>query len=169
MSIGASLLSKHMLMQGQHHYEAHIKWTGNNGSGTSNYRSYERSHQISIEGKADIAGSSDPAFRGDKTKHNPEDLLLASLSACHMLWHLHLCAEAGVIVLDYTDSATGIMAETSDGGGHFTAVTLNPVVIVKEEGMIEKANALHKRAHELCFIANSVNFPIKHNPTATVV
>lgn len=153
-------------MQGQHHYKATIKWTGNKGTGTDHYRSYERSHQIGIENKSDILGSSDPAFRGDPTKHNPEDLLVSSISACHMLWYLHLCSEAGVIVVDYIDTATGIMVETSNGGGHFTEVILNPVVVVKENSMIDKANELHKKANELCFIANSVNFPVRHNPTA---
>jgi organic hydroperoxide reductase OsmC/OhrA len=153
-------------MHGQHHYNATIKWTGNKGTGTDNFRNYERSHQIIIENKPDILGSSDPAFRGKKTKHNPEDLLVSSLSSCHMLWYLHLCSEAGVIVLDYTDNATGIMVETSNGGGQFTEVTLNPTVIVKENSMVDKANELHKKANELCFIANSVNFPVRHNPTA---
>ncbi len=153
-------------MSKQHHYKATIKWTGNNGTGTDNYRNYERSYQISVENKSAILGSSDPAFRGDKTKHNPEDLLVSSLCACHMLWYLHLCSEAGVIVVDYIDNATGIMVETSNGGGHFTEVTLNPIVVVAENSMIDKANELHKKANELCFVANSVNFPVRHNPIA---
>lgn len=152
-------------MSKDHNYKLTVKWTGNKGSGTSDYKVYERSHQISVENKPDISGSSDPAFRGDKTKHNPEELLVASVSSCHLLWYLHLCAEAGVIVTDYVDNASGIMLETPDGGGHFTEVTLNPNVTVTEESMIEKANELHKRANELCFIANSVNFPVHHNPT----
>ncbi|WP_100616073.1 OsmC family protein [Confluentibacter citreus] len=153
-------------MQGQHHYYATIRWTGNKGTGTDNYKNYDRSHQIIIENKSDILGSSDPAFRGDKTKHNPEDLLISSLSDCHMLWYLHLCSEAGVIILDYTDNATGVMVDTSKGGGKFIEVILNPIVIVSEYSMVEKANELHKKANELCFIANSVNFPVRHNPTA---
>lgn len=146
-------------MQKQHHYKATIKWTGNIGTGTSGYKEFERNHSILVDNKVEILGSSDPAFRGDSKKHNPEELLVSSLSACHLLWYLHLCSEAGVIVLDYSDSATGIMVETSNGGGQFTEVTLNPTVIVKENSMIDKAN-------ELCYIANSVNFPVKHNPTA---
>jgi organic hydroperoxide reductase OsmC/OhrA len=153
-------------MQKKHDYKAIIKWTGNTGTGTDNYRNYTRSYNISIENKSDILGSSDPTFRGDDTKHNPEDLLVSSISACHMLWYLHLCSEAGVIVIDYIDATTGIMAETLNGGGHFTEVMLNPTVVVKEKSMIDKANELHKKAHELCFIANSVNFPVKHNPVA---
>lgn len=153
-------------MKGQHHYKATIKWTGNKGEGTANYKAYEREHIIAIENKADITGSSDPAFRGDKTKHNPEELLVSSLSACHMLWYLHLCSEAGIIVTSYSDNATGIMTETANGSGHFTEVTLNPTVTVADQSMIDKANELHKKANELCFIANSVNFPVLHQPSA---
>jgi organic hydroperoxide reductase OsmC/OhrA len=148
----------------QHSYKLTVKWTGNNGTGTSDYREFERNHSITAEGKPVIEGSSDPAFRGDKTKYNPEDLLLASLSSCHMLWYLHLCSTEGIVVTNYIDNATGTMAETPDGGGHFTEVTLNPVVIVTQKSMIEKANELHKKANELCFIANSVNFTVHHKP-----
>ena len=152
----------------QHTYKATIKWTGNKGIGTSGYTSYGREHEISIDSKANIDGSSDPAFNGDKTRHNPEDLLLSSLSACHMLWYLHLCAESGVVVLDYVDEATGIMVITASGGGHFTEVTLHPTVTVKDESMVDDAGKLHKKANELCFIANSVNFDVRHNPTIIV-
>lgn len=155
-------------MDNQHNYELTIKWTGNNGTGTSSYKAYERSHSVLVDNKAEILGSSDPEFRGDKTKHNPEDLLLASVSSCHMLWYLHLCATAGVVVTDYVDHATGTMTETSNGGGKFTAIILNPVVTVKDISMIEKANALHKEANALCFIANSLNFPVQHNPISIV-
>lgn len=156
-------------MNRQHHYEATIKWTGNKGTGTDNYRTYERSHQIIIDNKPDILGSSDPAFLGDKTKHNPEDLLVASLSSCHMLWYLHLCAEEGVIVTDYIDNATGVMLETSNGGGQFSEVILHPMVTVTEDSMVAKANELHQKANELCFIANSVNFPVWHHPIAKIL
>lgn len=152
-----------------HHYTATIQWTGNTGNGTKSYTSYERSHTIAIDNKADIAGSSDPAFRGDSNKHNPEDLFLSSLSSCHMLWFLHLCAQAGVVVVDYIDHATGIMEETSDGGGHFIEVTFNPIVVVTDKTMIDLANELHKNANALCFIANSVNFPVKHKAIAKVL
>ncbi|SMC82064.1 OsmC family protein [Chryseobacterium sp. YR221] len=155
-------------MNKEHHYKTIIQWTGNKGTGTSGYRDYERSHTISAENKPDIEGSSDPSFRGDKKKYNPEEIFLSSLSSCHMLWYLHFCSEAGVIVIDYTDQATGIMAETSNGSGHFTEVTLYPTVIVAEESMIEKAAQLHHKANEYCFIANSVNFPVKHIPTTLI-
>ena len=110
-------------------------------------------------------GSSDPAFRGDGAKYNPEELLVSSLSSCHMLWYLHLCSEAGVVITDYIDYATGIMIETSNGSGRFKQVTLNPIVTMEENSMIKKAEGLHEKANELCFIANSVNFKVKHIPT----
>lgn len=153
----------------EHHYKATIQWTGNKGTGTSGYRNYERSHTISIENKAIIEGSSDPAFRGDQTKYNPEEMLLASLSSCHMLWYLHFCSEEGIIVTEYIDHATGIMAEKENGSGYFKEVTLHPTVIVTEESMVKKANELHHKASEFCFIANSVNFPVKHIPTAATI
>ena len=155
-------------MQTQHQYTATIKWTGNKGSGTDHYKNYERSHEIVIENKPTIEGSSDPAFRGDGTKHNPEDLFVSSLAACHMLWYLHVCAAAGVIVTNYTDHATGTMTETPNGGGRFTEVILNPMVTVAEVHMIDKANELHAKANELCFIANSVNFPVRHKPVTKI-
>ena len=151
-------------MTKQHKYTSTIKWTGNKGQGTSDYRSYDRSHMILIDGKQDILCSSDPAFRGDKTRHNPEELFLASISSCHMLWYLHLCADNGIVVVDYSDNATGIMQEAEDGGGHFSDVTLHPIVIVKDKTMIDTANELHKKANQLCIIANSCNFPVNHNP-----
>ncbi|SKB86769.1 OsmC family protein [Dyadobacter psychrophilus] len=146
----------------EHHYAATIIWTGNKGTGTSGYQAYGRDHVIEIENKPVLHASSDPAFRGDRTRHNPEDLLLSSLSSCHMLWYLHLCSDASVRVTEYVDKATGIMVETSNGGGRFAEVTLNPVVRVSDPSMIEKAIGLHEKANELCFIANSVNFPVLH-------
>lgn len=149
-------------MSKEHRYLLTTEWTGNTGNGTINYQGYERSHTISINNKPDLYGSSDASFRGDNHKHNPEELLVASLSSCHMLWYLHLCASAGVVVTSYTDQATGIMIETTDGGGRFTEVVLNPVVTVETSTMIQEAVSLHEKAHQLCFIANSVNFPVLH-------
>ena len=146
-----------------HHYSTTVRWTGNTGSGTSDYRAYERSHEITAEGKPTIAGSSDPAFRGDAARYNPEELLVSSLSACHMLWYLHLCADAGVVVIDYSDEARGIMEETT-GGGRFSLVVLQPCVTVASPDMIEKAMQLHASAHTHCFIANSVNFEVRVEP-----
>ncbi len=151
-------------MSKQHGYHVSLEWTGNKGTGTDNYRGYERAHTIGVENKPDILVSSDPAFRGDKTRHNPEELLVASVSSCHMLWYLHLCAEAGIVVVNYIDKAMGTMQETAGGGGQFTKVMLNPIVTVSEKSMMEKANALHHKANKMCFIANSCNFPIHHKP-----
>ncbi len=153
----------------KHHYEVNIEWTGNEGNGTQTYRAYNRDHSISVSGKYDqIAGSADPAFLGDKTKYNPEDLFLSSLSACHMLWYLHLCAVNGIVVTEYVDNATGIMQEAEDGGGRFVTVTLNPTVNITDANQVAKANALHKQANKMCFIANSCNFAIKHQAKITV-
>lgn len=156
-------------MAKQHTYALTTRWTGNTGTGTSSYRAYERNHVIQADNKPDIPGSSDPSFRGDKTRYNPEELLVASLSTCHMLWFLHLCAEAGVTVLEYVDQATGVMVETADGGGYFSEVTLHPAVVVAEPDMIETANGLHHQANKLCFIANSCNFPVRHEPSCRVL
>ena len=146
-----------------HHYSTRVQWTGNTGSGTSEYRAYKRSHEITADGKLTIAGSSDPAFRGDAARYNPEELLVSSLSACHMLWYLHLCADAGVVVPDYSDEARGVMEETTSGG-RFTLVILQPRVTVASPDMIEKAMQLHTSAHMHCFIANSVNFEVRVEP-----
>jgi organic hydroperoxide reductase OsmC/OhrA len=150
----------------QHYYKTNLQWTGNTGKGTETYRAYERSHLISVEGKQVIEASSDPSFRGDKSKYNPEEMFLASLSSCHMLWFLHLCSEASVVVLEYSDAAVGIMTESDDGNGKFSEVILRPVVKVKETWMIEKTAALHDKAHHFCFISNSVNFPVRHEAVA---
>ena len=148
-------------------YEARVVWTGDRGGGTSGYRAYGRDHRILIDGKPELLGSADPAFLGDATRHNPEDLLVASLAACHMLWYLHLCADAGVVVVAYEDAAHGRMRLAADGGGAFEAVTLAPVVTLAR-GDPDRARALHDEAHRRCFIANSVNFPVTHRPTIRV-
>ncbi|MDT3739009.1 MAG: OsmC family protein [Candidatus Kapabacteria bacterium] len=156
-------------MNKEHTYRLTIKWTGNTGTGTSGYRSYKRSHIISADNKQDISASTDAAFQGDKTKYNPEELLVASLSSCHMLWFLHLCADCGIVVMDYIDCPIGIMTETENGGGRFKEVILNPVVTVSGSNSLDKLNELHQKANELCFIANSVNFPVRHNPKGLVI
>ena len=134
------------------------------GTGTSGYREYLRSHEISAFGKSAIAGSSDPAFRGDAARWNPEELLVASLSACHQLWYLHLCADAGIVIEAYVDEATGAMEESTDGGGQFVEVTLRPKVRLAPGSDQAKAHALHHDAHAKCFIARSMNFPVKCEP-----
>lgn len=156
-------------MNKEHFYSLTLRWTGNSGTGTASYHSYERSHIISADNKPDILASSDPSFRGDNTKYNPEELLVASLSRCHMLWFLHLCAESGIVVLDYTDNPTGVMTEAENGAGKFKEVTLAPIVTVKDPNSIDKLERLHKKANELCFIANSVNFKVKHKGTAKAI
>lgn len=146
----------------QHRYATLVTWTGNTGTGTSGYRDYERSHEIAAVGKATIQGSSDPAFRGDAKRWNPEELLLASLSACHKLWYLHLCSAAGVVVTAYEDHAAGVLTEGAGGGGRFTSVVLRPRVTISSSSDAARAMALHAEANALCFIANSVNFPVAH-------
>ncbi len=155
-------------MNTQHNYKLAVKWTGNQGSGTSNYRDFERSYIVQIENKIVINGSSDPEFRGDRTKHNPEELLLAATSSCHMLWYLHFCSENKIIVVDYIDNATAILQETENGNGKFSSITLNPIVTVTEKAMIEQATELHKKANEFCFVANSLNFKVEHQPVINV-
>jgi len=151
-----------------HTYNANLTWTGNTSQGTQTYRSYDRSYSISINNKVTIQGSSDPAFMGNPALHNPEEMLLMSLSSCHMLWFLHLCSEAGVTVAAYTDNASATMVEESNGSGRFTGATLRPHVVVTQQDMAAKVPALHQRANEFCFIANSVNFKVDHEPTCEV-
>lgn len=143
-------------------YHTKVRWTGNLGTGTSGYRDYSRDHQIEVAGKPVLAGSSDPAFRGDEARHTPEDMLVSALSACHMLWYLHLCADAGIVVTAYTDHAVGHMAVQIDGSGFFTEVVLRPVVALQDGGRAAEAQQLHQAAHRKCFIANSCNFPVRH-------
>ena len=153
-------------MAREHHYQVTIAWTGNRGTGTSGYRGYARDHEISAEGKSGaIAGSSDPLFRGDPSRYNPEELLVASLSACHMLWFLHLCSDAGIAVTSYTEAALGEMTEQAGGAGEFTKVTLRPRVKISDPARAADIPALHAKAHELCFISRSVNFPVEHQGT----
>lgn len=147
-----------------HQYRTTVEWTGNLGQGTASYKAYSRDHRITAPGRPDLAGSSDPAFRGDASRYNPEDLLVASLSSCHMLWYLHLCASAGITLLAYRDDAEGTMEEAADGGGRFVSATLRPVARLAPGSDAERALALHHEAHRLCFIANSVNFPVAVEP-----
>ena len=165
MQFTENFLFFYFSMKKQHHYTIAMTWTGNNGKGTQDYSSYSRSHTIYAENKPALECSSDSAFRGDTTKYNPEELLVASLSGCHMLWYLHLCADSGIIVIAYTDNAKGMMQENADGSGEFQQVTLYPQVTVLHDSMKEKAIALHEQAHHLCFIARSVRFPVLHEPT----
>ncbi len=156
-------------MIGHHEYRLHSRWTGNTGTGTSGYRDYSRAVEIAIEGKPTLEASADRPFRGEAAKWNPEDLLLAALSECHLLSYLYACVQADVVVVSYDDDATGTMVEDGAGGGAFTDVLLRPRVVVAEASMIAAAEAAHARAHAQCFIANSVNFPVRHEATVTAV
>ena len=148
----------------EHRYSVSVTWSGNLGSGTSGYRDYSRNYEIAADGKSVIPGSADPTFRGDRARWNPEELLVASLSACHKLWYLHLAAEAGVVVTAYADRAEGVMEVGRDGAGRFKRVVLCPTITVTAGSDVEGARTLHKPAHEKCFIANSVNFPVECEP-----
>ncbi|MFZ0891522.1 MAG: OsmC family protein [Thermoplasmata archaeon] len=145
----------------EHQYSSVVRWTGNLGKGTSEYRAYSRDHVIQFSGKPDLGGSSGLAPLSDKSRYNPDELLVASLSACHMLWYLHLCAVNGVVVSEYVDKAAGVMRTDADGGGRFVQVTLHPQVTILQ-GDEQRAMDLHAEAHRKCFIANSVNFPVEH-------
>jgi organic hydroperoxide reductase OsmC/OhrA len=148
-----------------HSYSVVVRWTGNTGAGTKHYRSYERSFEVAGGGpKPVIMGSSDPVHQGDAGRWNPEELLVAALSACHQLWYLHLCADAGVVVVQYVDHAEGILEVAADGSGHFVEATLRPEVTISVASDVGKALALHEPAHAKCFIANSINFPVRCRP-----
>ncbi|MBI1222426.1 MAG: OsmC family peroxiredoxin [Bacteroidetes bacterium] len=151
-------------MSRTHHYSNTIEWSGNAGSGTSDYRAYQRSHTIHIEGKPDILASADAPFRGDVTRHNPEDLFVASIATCHMLWYLHFCADAGIIVTAYSDNPLGTLTQDDTGAGKFTEVVLHPKVLIENMEQSELAAELHHKAHQFCFMANSVNFEVAIQP-----
>jgi len=151
----------------QHHFPCRLVWTGAIHGGTKSYESYSRECRVDFPGKPSVRMTSAPAFRGDPALIDPEDLLVASLSACHFLSYVALCARNGVNVVGYEDDASGTMSRF-ERGFHFTEVLLKPRVTIAGGSDPEKAMALHARAHEECFIANSVNFPIRHEPTVTV-
>jgi len=155
-------------MTKHHKYTLQVVWTGDQGSGTSSYDAYSRDHLVRAANKPAIEASSDPAFRGTATRHNPEELFVASLSSCHMLWYLHLCAVNGVAVTGYVDDPVGTMEESAQGSGHFTDVVLRPQVTIGAGGDMKLAVRLHEEAHKFCFIANSVNFPVRCEPSTDI-
>ena len=155
-------------MHRRHQYDVATTWTGDRGVGTADYRSYDRAFTTTANGRPAIEGSSDPAFRGDPARWNPELLLVAALSECHLLAYLHRCAVAGVVVTDYTDAATGTMVQDADDGGRFEEVVLRPIVTVADPSMVDDAHQLHAEAARRCFIASSVNFPVRHEPQIVV-
>ncbi|WP_417451525.1 OsmC family protein [Kordiimonas sp.] len=152
-------------MSNEHHYFSRITWTGAGADGTKTYKSYSRDYDMEMAGKIKIPGSSDPAFRGDATRHNPEDLLVGATASCHMLWYLHLCAVNGIIVTGYEDKAEGIMTEGGDTPARFTKIILRPHITITPESDADKAMSLHHVANEKCFIANSLNCPVVHEAT----
>jgi len=152
-----------------HEYAARVIWNGNTGTGTSTYVGYGRDYIVIVAGKQEMRGSADPSFRGNAELHNPEDLFVAAISACHMLTYLALCAKNGVSVVAYEDNAAGTLVLTSDGGGSFQHVMLNPVVTIANGEKEAVAVSLHDQAHKLCFIAASCSAPIHHSPTVKVV
>jgi organic hydroperoxide reductase OsmC/OhrA len=155
-------------MAHEHNYNLTAVWIGNKGEGTKNVRAYDRSHTVSIQGKPELFLTTDNPAVGDKSKLNPEDLLVTAISSCHMLSYLYVCSLEGIIITAYIDNATGIMIEQESGGGSFKEVTLNPIFYVSDESMVEKAIELHQKAHEICYIANSVKFEVTCNPTFKV-
>ncbi len=150
-------------MAREHTYMATVTWTGNQGAGTTDVKAYARRYDVACDGKPTIEGSADPAYMGDASRHNPEDMLLASLSACHMLWYLHLCAVRKVVVRAYEDTARGTMRVNPDGSGEFTGVTLKPRVTIAPDSDPALAESLHEKANAMCFVARSVSFPVEHD------
>ncbi|MFG6403417.1 MULTISPECIES: OsmC family protein [unclassified Microbacterium] len=155
-------------MNPEHTYRLRATWTGDRGSGTSGYRDYDRSVTLDVVGKPVLLGSADVPFRGDPDRWNPEDLLLASLAECHLLSYLYACVKVGVVVVGYEDDASATLVEDGRGGGAFTEVVLHPRVTVADASMVDAATAAHVQANEWCFIANSVNFPVRHEPITLV-
>src|SRR6218665_549197 len=151
-------------MEHPHHYQLRLVWQGNKNTGNRNVKTYDRTHTVSIAGKPELQLTTDNAAVGDKSKLNPEDLLVTAIASCPMLSYLYVCAMEGIVITSYEDQATGIMIENLKGGGSFKEVTLNPVFTVAESSMTEKAIELHHKAHEVCYIANSVNFEVKCRP-----
>ena len=151
-----------------HHYAVTVQWTGNTGTGTSGYRDYGRQHEISADGKPAIGASSDPVFRGDRARWNPEELLVAALSSCHQLAYLHLCADAGIVVTEYTDDAWGEMVEHLDGSGEMTRVILRPRLRITDAARAGDLPAIHSRAHEVCCLARSVRFEVTHEADVVI-
>lgn len=148
-----------------HEYAAGVRWDGNTGEGTAGYTSYSRRYGVRIEGKPELAGTADPAYRGEPDRHNPEDLFLSAIAACHMITYLAVCARRGVRIIGYEDEARGRLRAHAGGGGSFEEVTLRPCVTVADEADADLAVQLHATARAQCFIANSCSIPIRHEPT----
>ncbi len=154
-------------MRSDHDYLVQVQWRGNLGTGTSGYRDYTRDTEITAEGMPVILGSADAPFHGSTERWNPELLLLAALSQCHLLSYLYVALKNGIVVESYSDSISGILRTTPEGGGSFVSATLRPVVTISQ-GDPELAESLHAEANRLCFIASSVSFPLSHEPRTQV-
>ncbi len=152
-------------MSQKHDFASRIEWTGNRGAGTASYRGYDRTWSITTPGKPRVDCSNDPRLGGDPALHNPEDLLIASLSACHMLWYLHLASEAGLVVEDYQDAPLGHGESTPDGAGRFVAATLRPRITLRQGSDHARADAIHHEIGKVCFVARSVAFPVRYEAT----
>ncbi len=148
-----------------HEYKLSLTWTGNEGKGTADLSSYKRSYQSAVEGKPILEGSADPSYMGDPTKWNPEEMLLSSVASCQMLWYLGLCAMKKIAVTKYKDSPEGVVTTEAGGGGTFTEIILRPQIEISDAAQLEVAKSLHEEAHKKCFVANSLNCPIKIEPT----
>ena len=151
----------------EHSYQITVSWTGNRGTGTSGYRDYGREHEVTAAGLPTLLGSADPTFHGDRGRWNPEQLLLTALAQCHMLSYLHVAVKNGITVISYRDTADGTMVLNPDGSGQFTSATLRPQLVITDGAKLELATALHQEASQKCFIARSVNFPVRHEPGVT--
>src|SRR5689334_17340950 len=152
----------------KHSYGLRLRWTGNRGGGTVDYRSYGRDHEVAAEGPPPLLGSADPAFRGDRARWNPEQLLPAAAARCRLLSYLHAAATHGVVVTDYVDTPSGVMEEDGRGGGRFTEIVLHPVVTVAAADQVETAERLHEDANRMCFIAASLAVPVRHDARTVV-
>jgi organic hydroperoxide reductase OsmC/OhrA len=155
-------------MNNQHQYTVSVEWTGNLGKGTADYVAYSRDHIIQATRKPLVPGSSDPSFRGDGSRYNPEEFLIASISACHMLWYLHLCADSGIVITRYNDHAIGTLILAPNEVGYFSEVVLRPNITITDPGKMSLAHSLHAKANKRCFIANSCKFPVHHEPIIQV-
>lgn len=154
-------------MSSQHEYSSRIEWTGNRGTGTSGYRAYDRTWEVRTPGKPPVACSNDPLLGGDPARHNPEDLLISALSACHMLWYLHLASRAGIVVHAYADDPVGVGEVESSGAARFIRATLRPRIDLDAGSDLSLADAIHHDIHKYCFVARSVSFPVSYEATYT--
>lgn len=165
---GETVVQEGGRMSKQHDFPARIVWTGNRGTGTSGYQAYDRTWDLALPGRAVVHCSNDPQLGGDPTKYNPEELLITALASCHMLWYLHLCSDAGVTVLSYEDNPVGIGECEPSGRGRFLEAVLRPTITISADSDPEVASGLHGKIHDFCFIARSVNFPVRHEPKIVV-